>query len=193
MAEIMDGSYRDNAYLPDREGLRGEGGLRVEGGLHREGGHRGEGRRSRLHPLGYFSEGRTPKDVGLRVADSHIGNHRKDDFTPLETFRGFPSAFGVTVKAITGHTGSCESCHTAKKVEMELAGSYGGWHISCCCEGYNEAYWLLRRMPYKQQAATKAAIKVEGFYEGCHKGSNRASWLLQRLLQRVQTAVKAAI
>ncbi|GJU27265.1 hypothetical protein Tco_1165886 [Tanacetum coccineum] len=38
-------------------------------------------------------ERHTPAGVGLRVADSHTGNHLKDDFTPLETFRGFPSAF----------------------------------------------------------------------------------------------------
>nr|GEY17947.1 hypothetical protein [Tanacetum cinerariifolium] len=35
------------------------------------------------------------KGVGLRVADSLTGNHREDGFTPLETFRGFPSAFEV--------------------------------------------------------------------------------------------------
>ncbi|GJV57806.1 retrovirus-related pol polyprotein from transposon TNT 1-94, partial [Tanacetum coccineum] len=28
------------------------------------------------------------KSVGLRVADSHTGNHPEDDFTPLETIRG---------------------------------------------------------------------------------------------------------
>nr|GEY40299.1 hypothetical protein [Tanacetum cinerariifolium] len=33
--------------------------------------------------------GRRPpaKGIGLRVADSHIGNHPKDDFMPLETIR----------------------------------------------------------------------------------------------------------
>ncbi|GKA55991.1 hypothetical protein Tco_0755063 [Tanacetum coccineum] len=31
------------------------------------------------------------KGVGLRVADSHTGNHREDDFTPLETIRRFSS------------------------------------------------------------------------------------------------------
>ncbi|GKE01378.1 hypothetical protein Tco_1389361, partial [Tanacetum coccineum] len=71
-------------------------------------------RKRRLHPLGEYiitlytngklrtrvtvtlvsgAEGHTPKGVGLRVADSHTGNHRKDDFTPPETFEGFPSAF----------------------------------------------------------------------------------------------------
>nr|GEY17010.1 putative ribonuclease H-like domain-containing protein [Tanacetum cinerariifolium] len=30
----------------------------------------------------------TPKGVGLRVADSHTGNHLEDDFTSLETFGG---------------------------------------------------------------------------------------------------------
>ncbi|GJW48720.1 hypothetical protein Tco_0080366 [Tanacetum coccineum] len=40
-----------------------------------------------------FIEGHTPKGVGLCVADSHTGNHREDDFTPPETFKGFLSAF----------------------------------------------------------------------------------------------------
>ncbi|GJZ86726.1 hypothetical protein Tco_0658336 [Tanacetum coccineum] len=31
------------------------------------------------------------KVVGLRVADSHTGNHREDDFTPLKTIRRFSS------------------------------------------------------------------------------------------------------
>ncbi|GKC37532.1 retrovirus-related pol polyprotein from transposon TNT 1-94 [Tanacetum coccineum] len=62
------------------------------------------GSKRRLHPLGeyiitlytkYFFEGHTPKGVGLRVADSHTGNHREDDLTPLKTFGGFPSAFGM--------------------------------------------------------------------------------------------------
>ncbi|GKA64493.1 hypothetical protein Tco_0764200 [Tanacetum coccineum] len=42
-----------------------------------------------------FFEGHTPKGVGLRVVDSNTGNHREDDFTPPETFKGFPSAFGM--------------------------------------------------------------------------------------------------
>ncbi|GJU92148.1 hypothetical protein Tco_1304571 [Tanacetum coccineum] len=42
-----------------------------------------------------FPCGHTPKGVGLRVADSHTGNHPEDDFTPPKTFEGFPSAFGM--------------------------------------------------------------------------------------------------
>ncbi|GKA26576.1 hypothetical protein Tco_0712685 [Tanacetum coccineum] len=42
-----------------------------------------------------FFKGHTPKGIGLRVADSHTGNHREDDFTPPETFKGFPCAFGM--------------------------------------------------------------------------------------------------
>ncbi|GJX38794.1 putative reverse transcriptase domain-containing protein [Tanacetum coccineum] len=34
-------------------------------------------------------EGGTAEGVGLRVANSHTGNHRGDDFTPLETIRRF--------------------------------------------------------------------------------------------------------
>ncbi|GJV41017.1 hypothetical protein Tco_1419457, partial [Tanacetum coccineum] len=32
-----------------------------------------------------FIEDLTAKGMGLRVTDSNTGNHRKDDFTPLET------------------------------------------------------------------------------------------------------------
>ncbi|GJY62640.1 hypothetical protein Tco_0464100 [Tanacetum coccineum] len=34
-------------------------------------------------------EGSTAKSVGLRLVNSHTGNHRKDDFTPLKTIRRF--------------------------------------------------------------------------------------------------------
>ncbi|GJU59771.1 hypothetical protein Tco_1237537 [Tanacetum coccineum] len=36
----------------------------------------------------------TAKGVGLRVADSHTGNHPKDDFMPLETIQRLCSVFG---------------------------------------------------------------------------------------------------
>ncbi|GJY32323.1 fanconi anemia group J protein, partial [Tanacetum coccineum] len=36
----------------------------------------------------------TAKGVGLRVADSHTGNHPEDDFTPLETIRRLYIVFG---------------------------------------------------------------------------------------------------
>ncbi|GKB31168.1 hypothetical protein Tco_0870569 [Tanacetum coccineum] len=39
-----------------------------------------------------FSEGSTTRVVGLRVANSYTGNHREDDFTPLETIRRFLGA-----------------------------------------------------------------------------------------------------
>ncbi|GJT86094.1 hypothetical protein Tco_1067811 [Tanacetum coccineum] len=34
-----------------------------------------------------FVKDLTTKGVGLRVADSHTGNHREDGFTPLETIQ----------------------------------------------------------------------------------------------------------
>ncbi|GJT39937.1 zinc knuckle CX2CX4HX4C containing protein [Tanacetum coccineum] len=40
-----------------------------------------------LKGLQSFIEGYNAKGVGLRVVDSHTGNHREDDFTPLETIR----------------------------------------------------------------------------------------------------------
>nr|GEV71213.1 reverse transcriptase domain-containing protein [Tanacetum cinerariifolium] len=36
-----------------------------------------------------FAEDLTAKGVGLHMVDSHTGNHREDDFTPLETIRRF--------------------------------------------------------------------------------------------------------
>ncbi|GKE92444.1 hypothetical protein Tco_1573539 [Tanacetum coccineum] len=36
-----------------------------------------------------FIEDQPAKGVGLRVVDSHTGNHREDGFTPLETIRRF--------------------------------------------------------------------------------------------------------
>ncbi|GKC91151.1 hypothetical protein Tco_1151800, partial [Tanacetum coccineum] len=36
----------------------------------------------------------TAKGAGLRVADSHTGNHLEDDFTPLKTIRRLCSVFG---------------------------------------------------------------------------------------------------
>nr|GEU54980.1 hypothetical protein [Tanacetum cinerariifolium] len=44
-------------------------------------------KRSYLYPI--FIEGHTAKGVGLRVADSHIGNHHEDDFMPVETIQRF--------------------------------------------------------------------------------------------------------
>ncbi|GJY54596.1 hypothetical protein Tco_0446260 [Tanacetum coccineum] len=41
-----------------------------------------------------FAEDLTAKGVGLRVADSLTGNHRKDGFTPLETIRRFLGVIG---------------------------------------------------------------------------------------------------
>ncbi|GKC09863.1 hypothetical protein Tco_1001473, partial [Tanacetum coccineum] len=39
-------------------------------------------------------EGGTTEGVGLQVANSHIGNHRGDDFTLLETIRRFLGIIG---------------------------------------------------------------------------------------------------
>ncbi|GKD23256.1 hypothetical protein Tco_1224959, partial [Tanacetum coccineum] len=41
-----------------------------------------------------FIEGHTAKGVGLQVANSHIGNHREDAFTPLETIQRFLGVIG---------------------------------------------------------------------------------------------------
>nr|GEW59356.1 hypothetical protein [Tanacetum cinerariifolium] len=41
-----------------------------------------------------FIEGHIAKGVGLRVENSHTGNHREDDFTPLETIQRFLGVIG---------------------------------------------------------------------------------------------------
>ncbi|GKE60045.1 hypothetical protein Tco_1510412, partial [Tanacetum coccineum] len=37
------------------------------------------------------------REIGLRVADSHTGNHPEDDFTPLETIRRSNSTIGKKI------------------------------------------------------------------------------------------------
>ncbi|GJV10004.1 hypothetical protein Tco_1351545 [Tanacetum coccineum] len=41
-----------------------------------------------------FIKGCTAEGVGLRVANSHTGNHRGDDFTSLETIHRFLGIIG---------------------------------------------------------------------------------------------------
>ncbi|GKD98540.1 hypothetical protein Tco_1382437, partial [Tanacetum coccineum] len=41
-----------------------------------------------------FIKDHTAKGVGLRVVDSHTGNHHEDDFTPLETIQRFLGIIG---------------------------------------------------------------------------------------------------
>ncbi|GKC70197.1 hypothetical protein Tco_1116080 [Tanacetum coccineum] len=41
-----------------------------------------------------FIKGHTTNGVELHVADSHTGNHREDDFTPLETIQSFIGIIG---------------------------------------------------------------------------------------------------
>ncbi|GKE12865.1 hypothetical protein Tco_1416416 [Tanacetum coccineum] len=47
-----------------------------------------------LRGLQGFIEGHTAKGVRLQVPNSHTGNHREDDFTPLETIRRFLGVIG---------------------------------------------------------------------------------------------------
>ncbi|GKC26532.1 hypothetical protein Tco_1033826, partial [Tanacetum coccineum] len=71
-----------------------------------------------------FSEGYTPKGIRLRVANSHIGNHLEDDFTPLETFEGFPCAYPELVPRLL------QRLNDTVKAATEVVGCYGGCHIS---------------------------------------------------------------
>ncbi|GJY95728.1 hypothetical protein Tco_0512089 [Tanacetum coccineum] len=51
-----------------------------------------------------FVEGLTAKGLGLRVADSHTGNHLEDSFTPLETIQSYvPAWFETDMYFVTYH------------------------------------------------------------------------------------------
>ncbi|GJX85087.1 hypothetical protein Tco_0335861 [Tanacetum coccineum] len=45
-----------------------------------------------------FVKDLTLKGMGLRVADSHTGNHRKYDFTPLEIIQRFLDSIGGLIE-----------------------------------------------------------------------------------------------
>ncbi|GKB44075.1 hypothetical protein Tco_0889017 [Tanacetum coccineum] len=47
-----------------------------------------------------FVKDLTAKGVGLRVVDSHTGNHREDSFMPLETIRRYPTSVYVFLDPI---------------------------------------------------------------------------------------------
>ncbi|GKD76757.1 hypothetical protein Tco_1339378, partial [Tanacetum coccineum] len=70
-----------------------------------------------------FVEDLTAKGVGLRVTDSHTGNHRKDDFTPLETIRRFLGIIGS--KSLSSSKGRPSSQRggalSSKKVRLSSA------------------------------------------------------------------------
>ncbi|GJU82305.1 hypothetical protein Tco_1284670 [Tanacetum coccineum] len=59
----------------------------------------------------------TTKGVGLRMADSHTGNHPKDGFTPLETIRRLLVAIGR--RSHSGFEG--EAFEPERKVHHQLA------------------------------------------------------------------------
>ncbi|GKD30682.1 hypothetical protein Tco_1241460, partial [Tanacetum coccineum] len=135
-----------------------------------------------------FFEGHTPKGVGLRVADSHTGNHREDDFMPPETFEGFPSAFGMLQEGLLAIRRLPHRLQAIVKAATSLAGCYKG-----CCEGCSKTLWLMRRMPYRLQAVVKVVTKLHGLCGGCHIGCHRGCRLLQRLPHRLKADTNATI
>ncbi|GJT52802.1 hypothetical protein Tco_0978959 [Tanacetum coccineum] len=131
-------------------------------------------RKRRLHPLGEYiitlstngklrtrvtitlvngAEGHTLKGAELRVADSHTSNHNEDDFTPSETFKDFPSAFGMLLQRL----------HAVEKAATKWQATT---NVALCCEGCNKAYLQLRRLPHRLQATAKAATLLTGCYKG---------------------------
>ncbi|GJY91701.1 hypothetical protein Tco_0507483 [Tanacetum coccineum] len=162
-----------------------------------------------------FSEGHTPKGVGLRVADSLTGNNCKDDFMPLETFRGDALAEALFISTETyvyicdAHIYRCEALHVSRIVYDMMLFKEGcrlqqrlqaATKVAGCCEGRNKGWWLIRRLPQRlhtamkavTEAPVKATTELAGYCKGCHIGYNKGYWLLRRLPQRLQAAVKAA-
>ncbi|GJT37162.1 hypothetical protein Tco_0937027 [Tanacetum coccineum] len=67
----------------------------------------------------------TTKGVGLRVASSHTGNHREDDFTPLETIRRFLGANGGISKTVD-NVANPNVASTSLGTNRDEDGSYRG-------------------------------------------------------------------
>ncbi|GJR83129.1 retrovirus-related pol polyprotein from transposon TNT 1-94 [Tanacetum coccineum] len=177
-------------------GLRGEGGL--------------------LQTQQSFSEGHTPKGVGLRMEDSHTGNHREDDFTPLETFGGkIMGDRSLTPYIRKGCPlslmhGPCSPCSKRSRLQRRLlAAAEAATEVVGCCEGCHIGYKLLCRLPHRLQAVGKASTELAGFCRGCHigccedchtakkvetelDGSCGGCHISCRLLQRLNDAVKVA-
>nr|GEU32747.1 putative reverse transcriptase domain-containing protein [Tanacetum cinerariifolium] len=204
----FDGAFY-KAFEEKAEGLRREGrrDSRRRPGVFFE---LNTGRKRRLHPLGeyiitLYTNGHTPKGIGLRVADSHTDNHREDDFMPLKTFEAEAMFYDRVEETLMYYVNRnyallLQMLHDVVKAATRLAGSYEGYHIGCrlsrrlphywqaatkvasFCEGCNEALWLIQRLPHRLKADVKAAIKVIGFYEGCHIAEKAA--MLQKRLYR---------
>ncbi|GJX78877.1 hypothetical protein Tco_0327026 [Tanacetum coccineum] len=61
----------------------------------------------------------TANGMGLRVADSHNGNHREDDFTPLETIRRFLELIQDNEESFLGGAGDEGSSPFTKSINNE--------------------------------------------------------------------------
>ncbi|GJS38722.1 hypothetical protein Tco_0563765 [Tanacetum coccineum] len=182
--------------LSDHRGLRGEGAFE-EGPSRRRGLQGGDDsevdieRRRRLHPLGGYvitlyrngklhtrvtvtlvSEAEvSSKGVGLRVADSHTGNHGEDDFTPLETFR----ETYVRICDAPSHIYIYEALYVSRLLQRLQQRLQAATKVVGYCEGCNRGF-LLRRLPQRLQAVVKVATKVAG----CNI-AKKAATLLRRL------------
>nr|GEU37515.1 reverse transcriptase domain-containing protein [Tanacetum cinerariifolium] len=182
------------------------------------------GRRRRLHPLGGYiitlytngklrtkvtvmlvsrADGHTPKGVGLPVTDSHTGNRREYDFTPLETFEEAMLRNSLDKDSY----GMCE-----QRLQRRLQAAT---KVAGCYEGCNRGCWLLRRLLHRLQVTVKATSKIASCYGGCKllqklhadveaktmlrklqcckEGCNKGFRLLRRLPHRLSYMLQAAV
>ncbi|GJY18177.1 hypothetical protein Tco_0389668 [Tanacetum coccineum] len=110
-----------------------------------------------------FFKGHTPKGIGLRVADSHTGNHREDDFTPPETFGGNEQrrlgVGGLGVRLLGRGWGACTLMADFEEV--------GPPHV-CCIGVAGRPIWILWAYMAKGKGFNEAHVlsgwsgKVEG-------------------------------
>nr|GEV15433.1 reverse transcriptase domain-containing protein [Tanacetum cinerariifolium] len=95
---------------------------------------------NKMLPLPYSIGGGTAKSVGLRVANSHTGNHHEDDFTPLETIRMF-----LDETNWTSRNGS----------HNETSGSTGGMELTVQSCSYKEFLTsIMLKLPLKHVVCT---------------------------------------
>ncbi|GJT53705.1 hypothetical protein Tco_0988759 [Tanacetum coccineum] len=173
---VMEIMPIDQRALGDREDLRGEGG---------------------------FEEKRVSTEkVGLRKEDGLQGEGVSTEKVAFEEKGVSTEKVAFAEEGLRKEVWRFPCGHTSKGIGLYVADSLTGNHhqdgftsletLRGFYEGYHKGCRLLRRLPHRLKAAAKAAIKVVGFYEGCHIGCNGGCWLLRRLSHRLQAAVKAA-
>ncbi|GKA84349.1 hypothetical protein Tco_0805944, partial [Tanacetum coccineum] len=84
--------------------------------------------------------------------------------TSLLAVRGLPHRLQAIAKAATSLTGCYKGCILLQ--QSLLAHAEAAINVVGCCEGYNRACWLLRRLLYRLPANVKAATKPYGLCGG---------------------------